>query len=56
MTINTILSFLANLNPIILIIVGLILVFASRLAKWVGVICIILGAILLLLPYLLTVI
>lgn len=56
MNINAILSFLAHLNPIILIIAGLILLVESRLAKFVGVVCIILGAILLCLPYLLTVI
>ena len=56
MDINAILSFLAHLNPIILIIVGVILVFASKLAKFVGVVCVILGAFLLCLPYLLTVI
>jgi len=44
------------LNPIILIIVGLVLIFASRLAKFVGAVCTVLGVILLLLPFLLTMI
>jgi len=56
MDINAIYSFLATLNPIILIVVGLVLVFASKLAKFVGVVCTILGVILLLLPFLLTMI
>jgi len=56
MDISAVLSFLAHLNPIILIIVGVVLFFASKLAKFVGVVCVILGAILLCLPYLLTVI
>lgn len=56
MDISAIYSFLATLNPIILIIVGLVLIFASKLAKFVGAVCTILGVILLLLPFLLTMI
>ena len=56
MDITAIYSFLAHLNPIILIVVGVILIFASRLAKFVGVVCTILGAVLLLMPFLLTMI
>jgi len=56
MDISAVLSFLAQLNPIILIVVGLVLIFASKLAKFVGIVCVILGAILLCLPYLLAVI
>ena len=56
MDISAIYSFLATLNPIILIVVGVVLIFASRLAKFVGAVCTVLGVILLLLPFLLTMI
>jgi len=56
MDIGAIYSFLATLNPIILIVVGVVLIFASKLAKFVGAVCTILGVILLLLPFLLTMI
>ena len=53
MDINTVYQFLIHLNPIILIIVGAVLFFASKLAKFIGIICAVVGVILLLLPYLL---
>ena len=56
MDINTVYQFLVHLNPIILIIVGIILLIAQKFAKWIGIGAIVLGAILLALPYLLRVI
>ena len=46
-------AWLLTLNPIVLIILGVIVVIAGKLAKWVGVIMIIVGIIFLALPYLL---
>jgi len=46
-------SFLVTLSPIVLIILGVVVFFAGKLAKWVGVIMIIVGIIFLALPYLL---
>ncbi len=46
-------SFLVTLSPILLIILGVVVFFAGKLAKWVGVIMIIVGIIFLALPYLL---
>ncbi len=56
MDINTVYQVLVNLNPIILIIVGIIVLIAGKFAKWIGIGAIIVGVILLLLPYLLRVI
>jgi len=53
MDMNTVYQFLIHLNPIILIIVGVVLFFASKLAKFIGILCVIAGIILLLLPYIL---
>ena len=49
-------QFLIHLNPILLIIVGVVLFFAAKFAKFVGIIAMILGVILLVLPYLLRVV
>jgi hypothetical protein len=46
-------QWLLTLNPIVLIILGVIVFIAGKLAKWVGVIMIIVGIIFLALPYLL---
>jgi len=56
MDINTVYQFLVHLNPIVLIIVGIIVLIAQKFAKWIGIGAIILGVILLVLPYLLTMI
>ena len=56
MDINSIYQVLIHLNPIILIIVGIILLIAQKFAKWIGIGAIVLGAILLALPYLLKII
>ncbi|WP_455285059.1 hypothetical protein [[Eubacterium] cellulosolvens] len=45
-------SFLVTANPIILIILGVVVFFAGKLARFVGAVMVILGAILLALPYL----
>ena len=55
MDINTIYQILVHLNPIILIIVGIVIFIAGKFAKWIGIIAVILGVILLALPYLLKV-
>ena len=44
------------LNPILLIILGIIVFIAGRLAKWIGIIMVIIGVIFLVLPYILGVI
>jgi len=46
-------SWLLTLNPIVIIILGVIVFFAGKLAKWVGVIMVIVGVIFLALPYIL---
>ena len=56
MDINSIYQILIHLNPIILIIVGIVIYIAGKFAKWIGIGAVILGAILLALPYLLRVI
>ncbi len=56
MDINTIYQFLVHLNPIILIIVGIIVLIAGKFAKWIGIGAVIVGVILLVLPYLLRII
>jgi len=50
---KTIYEFLISGNPFILIVLGIILFFAGKLAKVVGIVIIILGLIHLALPYLL---
>ena len=50
---KTIYQFLISGNPFILIVLGIILFFAGKLAKVVGIVIIILGLIHLALPYLL---
>jgi hypothetical protein len=50
---NSAYTWLLTLNPIVLIILGVIVFFAGRLAKWVGIIMVIVGIIFLALPYLL---
>ena len=49
-------TWLLTLNPILLIILGIIVYVAGRLAKWIGVIMVIVGVIFLVLPYILGVI
>ncbi len=56
MDLNSIYQFLIHLNPILLIIVGVVLFFAAKFAKIIGIVSIILGAVLLVLPYLLRVV
>ena len=53
MDINTIYQVLIHLNPIILIIVGIIVFIAGKFARWIGIGAVILGVVLLALPYLL---
>jgi hypothetical protein len=49
---NSALSWLTSLNPLILIILGVVAFFAGSLAKFIGIILLIAGAILLVFPYL----
>ena len=53
---NSAYTWLLTLNPIVFIILGVIVFFAGKLAKWVGVIMVIVGVIFLVLPYILGVI
>ena len=46
-------TWLLTLNPILLIILGVIVFIAGKLAKWIGIIMVIIGVILLALPFLL---
>jgi drug/metabolite transporter (DMT)-like permease len=46
-------TWLLTLNPIVVIILGVVVFVAGKFAKWVGIIMIIVGAIFLALPYLL---
>jgi len=50
---NSAYAWLLTLNPIVVIILGIVVFFAGKLAKWIGVIMIIVGLIFLALPYLL---
>jgi hypothetical protein len=50
---NSAYQWLLTLNPIVVIILGVIVFFAGKLAKWVGIIMVIVGIIFLALPYLL---
>ena len=54
--VNSAVTWLLTLNPIVLIILGIIVFFAGKLAKWVGIIMVIVGIIFLVLPYLLRVV
>jgi len=56
MDLNTIYQLLIHLNPIVLIIVGIVIFFAGKFAKFVGIIAVIVGIALLALPYVLRVI
>ena len=49
---NSAYTWLVTLNPILLIILGIIVFIAGRLAKWIGIIMVIIGVILLALPFL----
>ena len=49
---NPIISFFFSLSPFILIILGVVVFFAGKLAKFVGIVIVILGLVELLLPYL----
>ncbi len=49
---NSAYTWLLTLNPIVMIILGIIVFFAGKLAKWVGIILVIVGLIFLALPYL----
>ena len=50
---NPMISFLFTLSPLILIILGVVVFFAGKLAKFVGIVIVILGLVDLLFPYLL---
>lgn len=54
--VNSAYTWLVTLNPILLIILGVIVFIAGRLAKWIGIIMVIVGVIFLVLPYVLGVI
>jgi uncharacterized protein YjbJ (UPF0337 family) len=51
--VNSAYTWLLSLNPILLIILGVVVFFAGKLAKWIGIIMVIVGVILLALPFLL---
>ena len=51
--VNSAYTWLVTLNPILLIILGVIVFIAGKLARWIGIIMVILGVILLALPFLL---
>jgi len=51
--VNSAYTWLLTLNPIVVIILGVIVFFAGKLAKWVGIIMVIVGIVFLVLPYLL---
>jgi hypothetical protein len=53
---NSAYTWLLTLNPILLIILGVIVFIAGKLAKWIGIIMVIVGAILLALPFLMHII
>jgi drug/metabolite transporter (DMT)-like permease len=44
-------QWLLTLNPIVVIILGVVVFFAGKLAKWVGIIMVIVGLVFLVLPY-----
>ena len=54
--VNSAYAWLVTLNPILLIILGVIVFVAGKFAKWIGIIMVIVGVIFLVLPYILGVI
>jgi hypothetical protein len=54
--VNSAYTWLVTLNPILLIILGVVVFIAGKFAKWIGIIMVIVGAIFLVLPYVLGVI
>jgi hypothetical protein len=54
--VNSAYTWLVTLNPILLIILGVIVFIAGKFAKWIGIIMVIVGVIFLVLPYVLGVI
>jgi len=50
---NSAYTWLVTLNPILLIILGVIVFIAGKFAKWIGIIMVIVGVIFLALPFLL---
>ena len=54
--VNSAYTWLVTLNPILLIILGVIVFIAGKFAKWIGIIMVIVGVIFLALPYILGVI
>jgi hypothetical protein len=52
-TVNSAYAWLLTLNPIVVIILGVIVFFAGKFAKFVGIIMLVVGLILLALPYVL---
>jgi len=53
---NSAVTWLLTLNPLVLIILGVIVFIAGKLAKWIGIIMIIVGVILFALPYIMHII
>jgi multidrug transporter EmrE-like cation transporter len=51
--VNSAYAWLLTLNPILLIVLGVIVFIAGKLAKWIGIIMVIVGIIFLALPYIL---
>jgi protein-S-isoprenylcysteine O-methyltransferase Ste14 len=51
--VNSTYAWLVTLNPILLIILGVIVFIAGKFAKWIGIIMVIVGVIFLVLPYVL---
>jgi len=54
--VNSAYTWLVTLNPILLIILGVIVFIAGKLARWIGIVMVIVGVILLALPFLLHII
>jgi len=55
-TANPIVSFFFTLSPLLLIVLGVVVFFAGKLAKFVGIVIAILGLVELVLPYLVKVV
>ena len=53
---NSAYTWLVTLNPILFIILGVVVFIAGKFAKWIGILMVIVGVILLVLPYILGVI
>ena len=51
--VNSAYTWLVTLNPILLIILGVVVFIAGKFAKWIGIIMVIVGVIFLVLPYIL---